>query len=170
MLFEFVLHVAVKASKRNVFNSTKGISITTIFPIARLHGTISPELTEIWEMRCHAVERQKESQSPPLYEKVLFFHTYIDLNWSSWLIVPDVQLQLRQSLIDGGHETFDAFHNSHNENENHAYDSGIPDLGEPEFDDFPENMSMDEDVPVHNGKVRQTSKKIVLYVSTMKLD
>lgn len=80
MLFEFVLHVAVKASKRNVFNSTKGISITTIFPIARLHGAISPELTEIWEMRCHVVERQKESQSPPLYEKVLFFHTYIDLN------------------------------------------------------------------------------------------
>ena len=65
----------MKAFKRNGVNSTKGVKITTLFPIARLHGTISPELTEIWEMRCHASERQRESCSPPLYEKVLFFHT-----------------------------------------------------------------------------------------------
>lgn len=42
----------------------------TLFPPAKLHGTISPELTEMWEMQRCADERQKGSQSPPLFEKV----------------------------------------------------------------------------------------------------
>lgn len=117
----------VKAFKRNGVNSTKGVSITTLFPIARLHGTISPELTEIWEMRCHASGRQRESCSPPLYEK------------------------LRQSLTTGGHQTFDAFHNPEDDFEDCAYDNGNPDFGEPDCD-LPENIYMDEDVPLHNEK------------------
>ncbi|KAG2721396.1 hypothetical protein I3760_02G080500 [Carya illinoinensis] len=118
----------VKAFKRNGFNSSKGASITTIFPLARLHGAISPELTEIWEMRHHAFETQRESQSPPLYEK------------------------LRQSLIDGGHETFNTFCDPDDEKDNYHYDSGIPDFGEPDFDDLPENMCMHEDIPIRNEK------------------
>lgn len=42
-----------------------------LFPPAKLHGTISPELMKLWEMRCHAQQGQSKSQSPPLYEKVL---------------------------------------------------------------------------------------------------
>ena len=61
---------AVKAFRRNGENSTKNIPITTLFPLARLHGTISPELTEMWERRQNAFERQRESKSLPLYEKV----------------------------------------------------------------------------------------------------
>ncbi|KHG03973.1 Condensin-2 complex subunit H2 [Gossypium arboreum] len=59
----------VKASRKNGVNSTKSIPITTLFPLARLHGTISPELTEMWERRQSAIEKQRESKSPPLYEK-----------------------------------------------------------------------------------------------------
>jgi condensin-2 complex subunit H2 len=68
----FSLFLAVKASKRNGVNSTKKVSVTTLFPIATLHGTISPGLLKIWEMQRHTLERRGESQSPPLYEKVLF--------------------------------------------------------------------------------------------------
>jgi condensin-2 complex subunit H2 len=68
----FSLFLAVRASKRNGANSTTRVSITRLFPTATLHGTISPELSKIWEMRRHTFERPGESQSPPLYEKVLF--------------------------------------------------------------------------------------------------
>ncbi|XP_030975722.1 condensin-2 complex subunit H2 isoform X1 [Quercus lobata] len=118
---------AAKAFRRNKVNSSKGVSISTLFPIARLHGTISPELTEIWEMRSQAFERQREFHSPPLYEK------------------------LRQSLTNGGHETFNAFNNPEDDTEDCAYDSGNPHFGEPDSD-FPENIYMDEDVPLHNEK------------------
>ncbi|XP_062150325.1 condensin-2 complex subunit H2 isoform X3 [Alnus glutinosa] len=119
---------AVRASKRNGANSTTRVSITRLFPTATLHGTISPELSKIWEMRRHTFERPGESQSPPLYEK------------------------LRQSLIDGGHKTFNnAFRNPEDDNEEYTYDNGIPDFGEPDFD-LPESTYMDEDVPLHNDK------------------
>ncbi|XP_065616552.1 condensin-2 complex subunit H2 isoform X5 [Quercus suber] len=118
---------AAKAFRRHKVNSTKGVSISTLFPIARLHGTISPELTEIWETRSQAFERQREFHSPPLYEK------------------------LRQSLTNGGHETFNAFNNPEDDTEDCAYDSGNPHFGEPDSD-FPENIYMDEDVPLHNEK------------------
>lgn len=51
----------------------KCILISTLFPPARLHGTISPDLRRLWEMRNNGHERRKrrrESQSPPPYEKV----------------------------------------------------------------------------------------------------
>lgn len=50
--------------------------MATIFPPAKLHGTISPELTEMWEIRCHAQEQQRGSQSPSLFEKVCFAEVY----------------------------------------------------------------------------------------------
>lgn len=74
------------------------------------------------------------------------------------------QLQLRQSLIDGGHETFKTFCNPNDENNNYQYDGGIPDFGETDFDDLPEHMCMHEDIPLHDEKVRQTCNMIVLYI------
>lgn len=63
----------MKAYRRDGINSIKQVptTITTEFPLARLYGTISPDLTQIWETQ-RATERQHESQSPPLYEKVNF--------------------------------------------------------------------------------------------------
>lgn len=63
-------------------------------------------------------------------------------------------MQLRQSLTTGGHQTFDAFHNPEDDVEDCAYDNGNPDFGEPDCD-LPENIYMDEDVPLHNEKVRR---------------
>ncbi|CAL5383687.1 unnamed protein product [Camellia sinensis] len=54
----------VKSFRRQGINSTKRISITIQFPLARMHGTISSKFSDIWETRRHASERQQESQSP----------------------------------------------------------------------------------------------------------
>lgn len=62
---------AVKTFRRNGVKSAKRISISTIFPLAKLRGTISPELTEIWEARHKFFEEQRASQPPSLYEKVM---------------------------------------------------------------------------------------------------
>ena len=63
---------AVKSFRRQGINSTKRVPITKQFPLARMHGTISPELSEVWEARRHASESQHEPKSLPLYEKVGF--------------------------------------------------------------------------------------------------
>ncbi|VVA37149.1 PREDICTED: condensin-2 complex subunit H2 [Prunus dulcis] len=117
----------VKASNRKGVSSTKQVSMITLFPPAKLHGTISPELTEMWEMQRCADERQKGSQSPPLFEK------------------------LRESLINGRHETFDAFCNPMGANEDTEYDNEIPDFGHTDAD-MPEPLFMDENVPPYNDK------------------
>ena len=54
------------------------VSMNTLFPLAKLHGPISPELMEMWEMRHHVHERQRDSQAP-LYEKVLFHGFSVNL-------------------------------------------------------------------------------------------
>ncbi|CAL5421555.1 unnamed protein product [Camellia sinensis] len=54
----------MKSFRRQGINSTKWISITIQFPLARMHGTISSKFSDIWEARRHASERQQESQSP----------------------------------------------------------------------------------------------------------
>ncbi|GMJ02073.1 hypersensitive to excess boron 2 [Hibiscus trionum] len=117
----------VKASRKNVVNSTKSNPITTLFPLARLHSTISPELTEMWERRQKAIEKQKESKSPPLYEK------------------------LRQSLIGQGTGAPNVFPNFEDDNEDNGYNDENVDFGGPDFD-VPENMPMDEDLPFTNEK------------------
>ncbi|TQE06583.1 hypothetical protein C1H46_007825 [Malus baccata] len=124
---------AVKASKRKGFNCTKLASIITLFPPAKLYGTISPELAEMWEIRRHAEERQKGSQSPPLFEK------------------------LRVSLVKGRQESFDAFCNPMDGNEDTEYDNEIPDFGQtdadlPEFmDDVTHRNDLNEDGGPHFG-------------------
>ncbi|KAL4311384.1 hypothetical protein GQ457_01G030600 [Hibiscus cannabinus] len=117
----------VKASRKNVINSLKSNPITTLFPLARLHGTISPELTEMWERRQKAIEKQRESKSPPLYEK------------------------LRQSLIGKGTGASNAFPTFEEDNEDNGYDDENVDFGGPNFD-VPDNMPMDEELPFTNEK------------------
>ncbi|KAL2464159.1 Condensin-2 complex subunit H2 [Forsythia ovata] len=112
----------VKANKRQGFGSRKHVSITEEFPLAKLHGPISSELTEKWEAKHVTSERHGKSQSPPLYEK------------------------LRESLVLEGSKMNDAFYDPEDNIEDHGYDSGDPDSGPPGFD-LPESKCSHEDVP-----------------------
>lgn len=51
-------------------NSRKCASLASEFPLARLHGTISSDLIDIWEKKYCAMKKQGDSES--LFEKVLF--------------------------------------------------------------------------------------------------
>ncbi|OIV95225.1 hypothetical protein TanjilG_21615 [Lupinus angustifolius] len=73
----------VKTLKKNRINMTRQVSMSMLFPVAKLHGPISPELMEMWEMRHHAHECQKDSQSAPLYEKLRQTLTSETLNFES---------------------------------------------------------------------------------------
>lgn len=42
----------------------------TQFPLARFEGPVSPELTGIWEKQQAARQKQHDTRSLPLYEKV----------------------------------------------------------------------------------------------------
>jgi len=45
--------------------------MSSLFPLAKLHGPISPELVELWEMQHVVHERQRDSQAP-FFDKVPF--------------------------------------------------------------------------------------------------
>lgn len=45
--------------------------MSSLFPLAKLHGPISPELVELWEMQHVVHERERDTQTP-FYVKVLF--------------------------------------------------------------------------------------------------
>lgn len=64
-------------------------------------------------------------------------------------------LQLRQSLTGNEHETIDPFLNHEDGNEDNGNDTGMPNFEQPD-DDMPENIYMDEDVPLHKKMVRLT--------------
>lgn len=135
----------VKAFRRIGVNSAKRTSVTTMFPLAKLHGTISPELIEIWEARNSAFQKQRTTQSPPLYEKVMLFRFCLPDLSNGCCIKLDVLLQLRQSLANEGQEIFDGFGHPGNYNDDKGYGSEDPDLGPPEY--------MDEDVPLQHDNV-----------------
>ncbi|TKY72577.1 Condensin-2 complex subunit H2 [Spatholobus suberectus] len=113
----------VKTIKKNNSNVRQPVTMSTLFPLAKLHGPISPELMEMWEMRHHVHERQRDSQ-PPLYEK------------------------LRQSLINEGNETGGTFFNSEADNDDNEYNSGNPDFDMPDNaymeEDLPPSSKEDE--------------------------
>ncbi|PSR85103.1 Condensin-2 complex subunit like [Actinidia chinensis var. chinensis] len=117
----------VKSFRRQGINSTKRVPITKQFPLARMHGTISPELSEVWEARRHASESQHEPKSLPLYEK------------------------LRHSLVHGGRGTSDEFGDPRDYNEDDEYDTGGPDFGPPDFD-MPDTAYEYEEIPLHPEK------------------
>ena len=58
------------------------------------------------------------------------------------------QLQLRQSFTNEGHDIPDTFGNSGNDNEDNAYDTGIPDFGQPD-EEISEYMKEDLAPPLH---------------------
>jgi condensin-2 complex subunit H2 len=62
-----------------------------------------------------------------------------------------LQLQLRQSLTNEGHNIPDTYGNSGNDNEDNAYDTGIPDFGQPD-EEISEYMNEDSPPPL-NEKV-----------------
>ncbi|PWA38230.1 hypothetical protein CTI12_AA583220 [Artemisia annua] len=120
----------VKAFRKEWSNPTTKISITEEFPLAKLHGPVSAELHEIWEAQHNVNEKDKEPQSPPLYEK------------------------LRRSLVIGDHvigdhESNDVFKNDkdkHEEGDGYG-DGGAPDIdtGFMDEDDFdPEKQPIDD--------------------------
>ena len=59
-----------------------------------------------------------------------------------------LQLQLRQSLTNEGHNIPDTTGNSGNDNEDNAYDTGIPDFGQPD-EEISECMNEDSSPPLH---------------------
>lgn len=115
----------VKALKKNSTNVRQPDTMSTLFPPAKLHGPISSELMEMWEMQHHVHEQQRDSQSPPLFEK------------------------LRQSLTNKGNKSGETIFNSEAGNDDNDYDDGNPDFDMPDNADFdmPDNAYMEEDLP-----------------------
>ncbi|KAL2922984.1 Condensin-2 complex subunit H2 [Bienertia sinuspersici] len=109
---------AVKILKRK--GIMKNINVASQFPLAKLHGTVSPELTGIWELHFRACNRQEEFKPIPLYEK------------------------LRQTLVDG-HLNQDTFCPPENGDAENLSDDGIHDFEQPDFD-MPDVNYMDEQV------------------------
>lgn len=119
----------VKFPGRQIINTHKRIPITREFPLARMHGPISSELTEIWEARCGASE-PLEPQNFPFYEK------------------------LRDSLVNGAHETCNTFGDSKDGNEANEDDdnNGGFDFDPPDFDNPEDRYDNHEEVPMHSEK------------------
>ncbi|KAF8017480.1 hypothetical protein BT93_H2605 [Corymbia citriodora subsp. variegata] len=117
----------VKACRKPSINSLRKVSLVDEFPLARRHGTISPEFTYMWENQ-NTHEGQQGTQSPPLFEK------------------------LRQSLIDGICGTSNVFGSFDDMNGDQGHDDGVHDFDEVDAD-MPENVhvdEMDEDAPFPN--------------------
>ncbi|KAJ6722121.1 CONDENSIN-2 COMPLEX SUBUNIT H2 [Salix viminalis] len=114
----------VKAFRRNGLKSAEKTSVTALFPLARMHGTICPDLAKIWEARQNKFGKHGNTQYPTLFEK------------------------LRQSFTNEGHDIPDTFGTSGNDNEDSAYDTGIPDFGQPD-EEISENMKEDLAPPLH---------------------
>ncbi|GFQ07324.1 condensin-2 complex subunit h2 [Phtheirospermum japonicum] len=117
----------VKANmKLQVGGSKKQVSLTSEFPLAKLCGPISTELTEIWEAKFGAAERLGKSES--LYEK------------------------LRQSLLVEESKINEAFDSPEDNDDDNGYDSGSPDTGPiPDFD-MPDKTFNSEDIPLPQEK------------------
>ncbi|KAJ6769419.1 CONDENSIN-2 COMPLEX SUBUNIT H2 [Salix koriyanagi] len=98
----------VKAFRRSGQKSAKPTSISTLFPLARMHGPVSPDLKEMWELLQNELGKHRKTQPIPLYEK------------------------LRKSLNNEGHNIPDTFSTPGNDNEDNANDNGFPDFGQHE--------------------------------------
>lgn len=112
----------VKSNRRQGVVSRKLASLATEFPLARLHGTISTDLNDMWERKCCAMNKQVDSQSPPPFEK------------------------LRESLLHGVNNDYDDLFSPKEKNEDNDYDSAEHDFGPPDFD-MPENADMNDATP-----------------------
>ncbi|XP_073279681.1 condensin-2 complex subunit H2-like isoform X2 [Primulina huaijiensis] len=95
----------VQMSRRLGVRSRKHLSVTTEFPLAKLHGPIGSELAKLWEAQFHASETHGESQPSSLYEK------------------------LRQSLVMGDKKKDSSSYDPEDLYEDIGYDSGDADPG-----------------------------------------
>lgn len=84
--FSFLTLLAVKAFKNNYVNTGKHESVAALFPLAKLHGPVSPEFAKIWEEQNHAFETHKESNSALLYEKVQLRGMLLLIKYFIWLM------------------------------------------------------------------------------------
>lgn len=64
-------------------------------------------------------------------------------------------MQLRNSLIYGGSQTFRAYSNVEDNEEDDGYDSGVNDFGD--------DMYMDEDVPIHQEQQQVMQQPVLMY-------
>ncbi|KAI4345390.1 hypothetical protein L6164_012518 [Bauhinia variegata] len=94
----------VKAVRRNGIISTPQVSMTTLFPPAKYHGPVSPELMEAWKMQ------HEHPQSPPFYEK------------------------MRQYITNHGNKAGGTFPTPGDYNNDNGYDNGNPDFDAPGHD------------------------------------
>ncbi|KAL1807382.1 hypothetical protein ACET3Z_024372 [Daucus carota] len=124
----------VEASIWNIGNSSKQVSVSTDFPEASLDGPISADLTQIWEALCRDRKDQQQPQSPPFYEK------------------------LRQSLVLGGLEKFDAHPTSKDGDEDSVggYNSEDNEFEPPIFD-MAEGAYINEDIPHEDGSEHEAN-------------
>ncbi|KAM3385273.1 hypothetical protein ACQJBY_009285 [Aegilops geniculata] len=60
----------VKAFSRQVIGAPKKKTLASIFPVAKMDGVVSPELTKYFEVQMSQQEKPDVSQSVPLYEKL----------------------------------------------------------------------------------------------------
>ncbi|ESW10930.1 hypothetical protein PHAVU_009G250500 [Phaseolus vulgaris] len=103
-----------KILKKNNINVRQPTPMSSLFPLAKLHGPISPELVELWEMQHVVHERERDTQTP-------FY------------------VKLRQSLVSEGNEPGVSF-NAEGDNDDIECDSGIPDFDMPENAFMEENL------------------------------
>jgi condensin-2 complex subunit H2 len=64
------LFETVKGFSRKVIGAPKKKTLASIFPVAKIDGVVSPELTKSFEVQMSQQENPHASQSVPLYEKV----------------------------------------------------------------------------------------------------
>jgi condensin-2 complex subunit H2 len=70
-----------KGSARQAVGTQNKKTLASIFPVAKMDGVVSPQLTKFFEIHMSQQEKSNASQSVPLYEKVLFivakmYHSY----------------------------------------------------------------------------------------------
>jgi condensin-2 complex subunit H2 len=62
----------VKGSARQAIGTQKKKTLASIFPLAKMDGVVSPQLTKYFEIHMSQQEKSNASQSVALYEKVLY--------------------------------------------------------------------------------------------------
>ncbi|KAI4303186.1 hypothetical protein MLD38_038848 [Melastoma candidum] len=115
----------VKGFGRAHIDLPKKLSLANIFPLARRHGTISPEFRDLWEKQLALDNKHNRTTSPPLFEK------------------------LRRSLIDSTCETHNSFGSFEGNGDDYGCGYGEPDFAESDIgimEDI-DNNSVEEDGP-----------------------
>ncbi|CAA6668713.1 unnamed protein product [Spirodela intermedia] len=115
--------------RRKLASFNKREPVVLQFPVAKLDGTIDPELAEMFSKQLRAQASVHSSQSPPFFEK------------------------LRESLVWGKHEAYDVLHDLDDENNDAEDDNDIMDSTEKDDINLTQNsINFDAEVPLNDGK------------------